>query len=46
MVRVEAYLNGADLRGAGRVYQGGLEKFEPRELESVPVPPLAAPLTL
>jgi hypothetical protein len=26
-------------RGNGRTYQGGLEKFEPREMEALPVPP-------
>lgn len=26
-------------RGAGRTYQGGLEKFEPREMEALEVPP-------
>lgn len=25
-------------RGSGRTYQGGLEKFEPREMESLPAP--------
>jgi SAM-dependent methyltransferase len=36
-----AYLNEnrAALRGAGRTYQGGLEKFEPREMEALLVPP-------
>lgn len=34
-----AYLNGArdGFRGQGRTYQGGLEKFEPREMEALPV---------
>jgi adenine-specific DNA-methyltransferase len=27
-------------RGLGRVYQGGLEKFEPGEMEAIPVPAL------
>lgn len=27
-----------DLRGSGRTYQGGLEKFEPREMEAIEVP--------
>lgn len=37
--RFAAHLNGirASLRGQGRTYQGGLEKFEPRELEAVAV---------
>lgn len=36
------YLNAhrAMLRGHGRTYQGGLEKFEPREMEALLVPPL------
>lgn len=36
------YLNslGERLNGAGRTYQGGLQKFEPREMEAIPVPPL------
>ncbi len=29
-------------RGNGRTYQGGLEKFEPREMEALPVPPAEA----
>jgi hypothetical protein len=35
-----AYLNGAreSFRGAGRTYHGGLEKFEPGELEMLPLP--------
>ncbi len=35
------YLNThrTQLRGAGRTYQGGLEKFEPREMEALLVPP-------
>jgi len=28
-----------ELRGRGRTYQGGLEKFEPREMEAIEVPP-------
>ncbi len=27
----------AGFRGQGRTYQGGLEKFEPREMEALPV---------
>lgn len=27
-----------NFRGAGRIYQGGLEKFEPGEMEDLPVP--------
>lgn len=36
------YLNAhrGQFRGAGRTYQGGLEKFEPREMEALPIPPL------
>lgn len=36
-----AYLNalGPRLVGAGRTYHGGLEKFEPREMEAIRVPP-------
>jgi len=36
------YLNslGDRLSGAGRTYQGGLQKFEPREMEAIQVPPL------
>lgn len=35
------YLNThrTELRGEGRTYQGGLEKFEPREMEAIEVPP-------
>lgn len=35
------YLNalGTQLNGAGRTYQGGLQKFEPREMEAILVPP-------
>jgi hypothetical protein len=29
----------AELSGAGRMYQGGLEKFEPREMEALEIPP-------
>lgn len=34
-----AYLNSVreSFRGQGRTYQGGLEKFEPREMEALPV---------
>lgn len=28
-------------RGGGRTYHGGLEKFEPREMEALPIPPPA-----
>lgn len=31
-----------DMRGRGRMYQGGLEKFEPREMEAIEVPPPTA----
>lgn len=31
---------GTQLNGAGRTYQGGLQKFEPREMEAILVPPL------
>jgi hypothetical protein len=31
----------AGFAGAGRTYHGGLEKFEPREMEALPVPVLA-----
>lgn len=35
-----SYLNAqrSSFRGAGRTYHGGLEKFEPREMEALPVP--------
>lgn len=35
------YLNRhrTEMRGAGRTYQGGLEKFEPSEMEALLVPP-------
>lgn len=38
-----AALNGArsGFAGSGRTYHGGLEKFEPREMEALPVPELA-----
>ncbi len=29
-----------EFRGRGRVYQGGLEKFEPKEMEALEVPTL------
>ncbi|HLG68816.1 MAG TPA: class I SAM-dependent methyltransferase [Chloroflexota bacterium] len=37
--RLVHYLNGAreSFRGLGRTYQGGLEKFEPREMEALPI---------
>lgn len=42
--RVVGYLNAhrQEFVGLGRTYQGGLEKFEPGEMESLPVPPLDA----
>lgn len=35
------YLNslGSELSGVGRTYHGGLQKFEPREMEAIRVPP-------
>ncbi len=33
--------NRASFVGRGRVYHGGLEKFEPREMEALPLPTLA-----
>jgi hypothetical protein len=35
-----AYLNEMrdGFRGSGRTYHGGLEKFEPREVEALPIP--------
>jgi adenine-specific DNA-methyltransferase len=45
-------LNGCreSFRGHGRTYQGGLEKFEPREVEDLPLPPelyrLLAPILI
>jgi hypothetical protein len=33
-----AFLNGSVTPGQGRVYAGGLVKFEPREMERLPVP--------
>lgn len=32
------YLSGAQMMERGRVYAGGLTKFEPREMERIPVP--------
>lgn len=40
LAAIVRYLNSADLSSYGRVYQGGLQKFEPRELEAVLIPPL------
>jgi adenine-specific DNA-methyltransferase len=37
------YLSGASIMDLGRVYSGGLTKFEPREMERIPVP---APIAL
>jgi hypothetical protein len=37
-----AFLRTNVAQSAGRTYAGGLTKFEPKELERVPVPPLAA----
>jgi hypothetical protein len=33
-----AFLSGSVTQGQGRVYAGGLVKFEPREMERLPVP--------
>lgn len=40
LARLVAWLNAHrdEFRGAGRRYQGGLEKFEPREMEALAVP--------
>jgi len=40
LVLLVSALNGAreQFRGAGRTYHGGLEKFEPGEMEALPVP--------
>lgn len=37
-----AYLRNAVTLGQGRTYAGGLTKFEPREMERIPIPTLAA----
>ena len=37
---LSARLQGAVRRSAGRAYAGGLTKFEPGEVERLPVPPL------
>jgi hypothetical protein len=41
MTGLVRYLNSIreSLRGQGRTYHGGLEKFEPREMEAIQVPP-------
>ena len=36
--RLTEYLSGAPTMDRGRVYAGGLTKFEPREMERIPVP--------
>lgn len=40
------YLSGASMMDRGRVYAGGLTKFEPREMERIPVPDPATLLHL
>ena len=37
---LSSWLHGAVSLSAGRTYAGGLTKFEPRELERIPIPPL------
>lgn len=39
--RLRTFLAGAAEEARGRVYAGGLQKFEPRELERIPIPQLA-----
>ena len=39
--RLAAYLSGAATLEGGRVYAGGLTKYEPREMERLPVPNLS-----
>jgi hypothetical protein len=39
--RLRAYLTAAAADATGRVYAGGLQKFEPREVERIPVPCIA-----
>ena len=37
---LSAWLQGAIRRSSGRTYAGGLTKFDPGEIERLPVPPL------
>lgn len=41
LVSLVDYLSTATDKSAGRTYAGGLVKFEPREMERIPIPPLA-----
>lgn len=41
-----AYLSKSVSTGGGRTYAGGLTKFEPREMERIPVPDLSQLLTM